>query len=72
MKINYDKKVDALYIEFKRSKSVKTLEKNDNVLVDFDKNGNVVGIEVLHYSKVSPAKERMEISAGPQKILLPA
>jgi len=72
MKINYDKSVDALYIEFKGSKSAKTLEKDDNVLVDFDKKGNVVGIEILHYSKIAPVKERLEISAGPKKIPLPA
>jgi len=72
MKINYDKSVDALYIEFKGSKSAKTLEKDDNVLVDFDKHGKVVGIEILHYSKVAPAKERLEISSGLKKIPLSA
>jgi len=40
--------------------------------VDFDKHGKVVGIEILHYSKVAPAKERLEISSGLKKIPLSA
>ncbi len=72
MKINYDKYADALYIEFKKAKAHKTVEKRRGVLVDFDKKGNVLGIEVLNYSKTAPIKDRFRVSAGKQRIPIPA
>ena len=72
MKIKYDKEVDALYIEFNSSGVYKTVEKTGNVLIDFDKKGNAVGIEVLNYSKVNPSKERLRVSSGSKRILIPA
>ncbi|MEK7640933.1 MAG: DUF2283 domain-containing protein [Patescibacteria group bacterium] len=72
MKINYDKYADALYIEFKKAKAHKTVEERRGVLVDFDKKGTVLGIEVLNYSKTAPTKERLQVSAGKQRIAIPA
>lgn len=48
MKISFDKKIDALYIEFRDAKSVKTVEVGD-ALIDFDKESNVIGVEVLNF-----------------------
>ncbi len=72
MKIQYDKEVDALYIEFKKGRANKTIEKGGNFLLDVDKNGKVMGIEILNYSKSVPSKERLQISAGAKRILIPA
>lgn len=47
MKITYDRQGDALYVKFKRSKIVRTAEVTDYFIVDFDQEGEVVGIEVL-------------------------
>lgn len=51
MKIQYDKIADAMYVYlgFKK-KIVKTIEINDSLLVDVDKKGEVVGIEILNIS----------------------
>ena len=72
MKVEYDKKVDALYIELKRGKAYKTKEAKDNFLVDLDKKGGVIGIEVLHYSKTVPVKERQTIRVGEKRVFIPA
>ena len=51
MKIQYDKIADAMYVYlgFKK-KIVKTIEINDSLLVDVDKKGEVIGIEILNVS----------------------
>ena len=71
MKIKYDKEADALYIEFSPERVYKTVEKTGNVLIDFDKKGNAVGVEVLHYFKVNPAKKGLEVFAGTKRISIP-
>ena len=52
MKITYDKKTDAMYIKL-NDKAVyhKTRKVTDDVLVDYAKDGKVVGIEVLAASE---------------------
>lgn len=72
MKINYDKYADALYIEFKKAKAHKTVEKSRDVLLDFDKKGSVLGIEVLNYSKTASIKDRRQVSVGQKQVLIPA
>lgn len=73
MKIKYDKEIDALYIELKKSRVHKTVETRDSFLIDLDKDGQVVGFEVLGYSKTVPARdERFSIHAGQSRIKIPA
>ncbi|MBI2507729.1 DUF2283 domain-containing protein [Candidatus Woesearchaeota archaeon] len=56
MKLEYDKEVDAAYIyikyPIKEREAEKTIELNEDLIVDFDKNGKLIGIEVLNASKV--------------------
>lgn len=72
MKIKYDKEVDALYIELKKSKVSKTVERGSNIIIDYDDKHQPIGIEILNYSKINPKKEKLEVSAGEKKILIPA
>ena len=51
MKINYDKEIDAKYICFKKVKVAKTHEKKEWLLFDYDKNGEIIGIEILNATK---------------------
>ena len=51
MKIDYDKEVDALYIQFLNEKASETEEVEPGVIVDFTKDGRVLGIEILNASK---------------------
>lgn len=60
MKITYDKKVDAMYIKLNDKKPYHITKKvTDNVLVDYSKDGKVVGLEVLDASRnvALPAKK---------------
>ncbi len=56
MKFEYDKDVDAAYIYLEhpiKDKQVKnTIELNDNITLDFDSNGKLLGVEILDASKV--------------------
>ena len=72
MQIKIDKTADALYIKLKKGKISKTKDKGD-YLVDYDKKGNLLGFEVLNFSKKVPAQERKSISVvGNRRLLLPA
>ena len=51
MKMRYDRKVDAAYIELAKGKYSKTRKVSDVILVDEDKKGKVLGIEILDASK---------------------
>ncbi len=51
MKIKYDKKNDALYIEFAKGKYSQTRKISDSIMVDEDKKGKVLGVEVLDASE---------------------
>ena len=56
MKLEYDKDVDAAYIYLEDKISdgevKKTIELNDNIIIDFNSEGKLLGIEVLNASKV--------------------
>lgn len=51
MKIRYDKKVDAIYISLAKGKYESTRKVSDVILVDEDKDGKVLGIEILDASE---------------------
>lgn len=51
MKIQYDSKVDAVYIELAKGKYDISREISDSVVVDEDKNGKILGIEILDATK---------------------
>ncbi|MDI6884331.1 MAG: DUF2283 domain-containing protein [Hadesarchaea archaeon] len=51
MKIDCDKENDIIYIRFSRKKYDYSEEKED-ILVDYDKKGKVVAIEIFEASKI--------------------
>ncbi|MBL8158580.1 DUF2283 domain-containing protein [bacterium] len=50
MKIDFDMMADAVYVNVTEGKVAKTVKTEDRFLVDLDKDGNVVGIEILQAS----------------------
>ena len=50
MKLSYDKTTDSLYIHFSNTPSVDSDEVADGVVLDFDSNGVLVGIDVQNAS----------------------
>ncbi|MDP1773420.1 MAG: DUF2283 domain-containing protein [Methylobacter sp.] len=51
MKLSYDKETDSLYIHLSNAPSVDSDEVADGVMLDFDGNGTLVGIDVQHASQ---------------------
>ena len=51
MKVTYDPKVDILRILFSNVPIEESDEGKPGVIIDYDKNGNIVGLEILDASK---------------------
>ena len=68
MKLEYDKDVDAAYIylvyPLKKGAAKKTIELNDNIILDFDEENKLLGVEILDASKVLKKEVLMEAQAA--------
>ncbi len=51
MKFNYYPETDSLYIDLSSKKSVASEEIKPGIVLDFDKDNNLVGIDIDHASK---------------------
>lgn len=51
VRVEYDQKTDAMYIWLRKAKYDVSEELAENVILDLDKNGRIIGIEVLEASK---------------------
>lgn len=51
MKFHYDQETDSLYIELSQKPGVDSDEVEDGIVLDFDENRHLVGIDVQHASK---------------------
>ena len=49
--IKYDPGADALYVKLKEGKVAESEELNEGIIIDYDDGGEVVGIELLEFSK---------------------
>ena len=61
MKIQYDRIADAIYIYLKRGKIFKTIKMKDRLIVDTDKDGKIIGLEILSASAQMPRSQLKEI-----------
>jgi len=50
MRIRYNEKIDALYIRFREEKYFESDEIKEGFILDYDHNGNIIGIEILDAS----------------------
>ena len=50
MKTSYDKSTDSLYVEVRALPSCRTVEIEDDVMVDFGSDGEPVGYDIQHAS----------------------
>ena len=72
MKLKIDKESDALYFRLDDDEVVESEEVQPGIILDFDENGRVIGIEILSLStRFSPEKLRImqfeTASAQPNK-----
>jgi len=47
IKVEYDSKADAMYIWLRKAKYEISEELAENVIIDLDKTGRIIGIEIL-------------------------
>ena len=57
MTINYYPETDSLYIDLSSKKSENSQEVSEGVVLDYDKDGNLVGIDIDNASKKLNLKE---------------
>jgi uncharacterized protein YuzE len=57
MKLNYYPETDSLYIDFSEKASVESKEVSEGVVLDYDAEGNLVGIDIDNASKKVQLKE---------------
>jgi len=55
MEIAYDKDADAMYIEFRKGTFARNHKMDDFTIIDYDKEGNILGIELLEVKKRIPS-----------------
>jgi uncharacterized protein YuzE len=51
VRVEYDSKVDAMYIWLRKAKYEISEELAENVITDLNKNGHILGIEILDATK---------------------
>jgi len=63
MLIKYNKEVDIVYIQFSENKVSESDEDKPGIILDYDDEGNIVGIEILDASKkmVQPNRVTYEV-----------
>lgn len=54
MKLKIDYEADALYLTLSEAPAARSVEVSPGVLIDYDEEGHVVGIEMLYLSKRVP------------------
>ena len=67
MKLNYHPDTDSLYIDLSEKPSVETREISEGILLDYDANGNLVGIDIDNASKKVQLKDLI-LSRLPSKV----
>ena len=65
MKVQYDPSADAMYIRLAEDTVADSDEVRDGVVLDFDANGKVLGIEVLKLSQRADKPHEMAFELMP-------
>lgn len=71
MEITYDKTVDALNVSLRSGAVAKTLEIAPEIMIDLDKKGNTLNIEILGASEKVGKKNFGRVVVGKRSLALP-
>lgn len=63
MKTLYDAEADALYVRFSETDVVESEEVSDGVVLDYDRDGRIVAIEVIDASRHLAADAKFPTAA---------
>ena len=70
MRIQYSPDVDALYIYLRDTDIVESDEISKDIIADYDKDGNVVGIEILWASEKADIDQLIIQSFDKNKVMV--
>jgi len=62
LKIEYDKKADALYIQLREAYVEDNIDIEEGITLDLDENRHIIGIEILDASKKLSLKDMVNIT----------
>lgn len=65
MKVQYDPAADAMYIRLAEGQTADSDEVREGVVLDYDENGRVLGIEVLNLSRRADNPREMAFELMP-------
>ena len=68
MKVTYDPEVDVLYILLRDALVEESDEDKPGVILDYDKAGNIVGIEILDASRRTENPRSVEYAVEKEKV----
>jgi uncharacterized protein YuzE len=69
MKLTIDREADALYLDLDESVSFESQEIAPGVILDYNKEGKVVGIEMLYLSRRFDISQLKKIEVEPRELL---
>jgi uncharacterized protein YuzE len=61
MKIHFDKSADALYLHLNEAPIVSSEEVRPGVILDFDRNNQVIGMEILNVGTRIPVETLRDV-----------
>jgi len=61
MKVHFDEKADAVYLRLDNSKIIESEEVKPGIILDFDENNQVVGIELLRIKGRVPLSDLKQL-----------
>ena len=64
MEISFDPKADALYIKFQSGRFFKNKKIDADTIIDLDKKGRLLGIELLNATKKIPARDLIDVQVN--------
>ena len=68
MTVTFDREADALYIRFREGKAQRSNDISDGIVMDFDAEGEILGIEILHASVRIPEPHSISYTAEPAPV----
>ena len=69
MKLTIDREADALYLDLDDTPAVESEEISPGVILDYNSEGKVTGIEMLYLSKRVPSSQLVKVQVEPQALL---
>ena len=69
MRITYDEEVNAVYLRLKETSYYESDEIKEGLILDYDKEGNLIGVEILDASEYLSPEELATLSFNIERVL---